>query len=81
MNFFEEYEAEMLAKAQALTAAENAAWEALGPEGRAQAIADADARREAEDKRQERIAAQHVEMFGEDTDDPDDLYPDGPNAA
>ena len=69
MNFFEEYEAEVAAKAKAEIAAETAAWVALTPEEQAASIAADEARRFEEDRRQERIAAQHVAIYGEDQDD------------
>lgn len=74
-SVFDEFEAESAATAKAEIAREDAAWQALGPAGQAQALADREAARALEIERQERIARQHDEAFG--PDDPDEESDDG----
>lgn len=78
-SVFDEFEAEIEARAKAEIAREDAAWQALGPEGQARALADRDAARELEIERQERIARQHDEAFG--SDDPDEDRDDDDEAG
>lgn len=66
MSWMDDYEAEVAAKAKAETAAEDARWAALTPEQQAAEVAARAAARDAEAARQDRIAAQHRDMFGDD---------------
>lgn len=72
MIWMQEYDAEVEAKAKAEIAKENAEWASM-TEHQRQIAMDADIkRREENDARQNRIAAQHIEMFGEDDEECDD---------
>lgn len=70
MNIFEEYELEIATRERAKIAQEQAEWEAMTPDQRAEFWRLRDQARQAEDERQKRIARQHLEMFG--PDDPDE---------
>ena len=71
-DLFADEENRLIEETQREDAIAQAEWEALTPEQQRLCLEAKEAERLAEQDRQERIAAQHEEIYGADDDDDDD---------